>query len=218
MDFRKRRYFVVGVGFIPRLIDEDVVYGNHIVDIYKTAKAIPSVKIKYIYSMPRGRYRADNISNPRLLISCRREYSDKLIDILDSKFNEYTATYDLSDNEHLFQYKELCDRHTRKRMNHYKRDCIKTINEKLKNCYNIIGYALNEFYRSEDITNAIELLRKHNTTGASVIRLSNGKITERELINKILDSYELLADKFITCEKLLKSSNESIETLINMKV
>ena len=208
MDFRERRYLVVGI--MPR----DLAYGIHIVDIYKIAKTIPSTKIKYINSMPGDMRFIHPKTMPRLLISCRKEHYDELINILDSKFNEYASLYRFDENECPFQYRELYV----PQINRHRHKYIKQLDKNLKNCYSIIDYALNESSRSEDITNAIELLRKHNTTGASVIRLSNGKITERELINKILDSYELLADKFITCEKLLKSSNESIETLINMKV
>ena len=206
MDFRERRYIVVGI--------KNWEYGNHIVDICKIAKTIPSTKVKYIRTMPNDMRFIHSITNPRLLISCRSKHYNKLINILDTKFNEYSSLYDFDKNEYPFQYREIyvpC-------IHRHRHKYVKQLDEKLKDCYNVIDYALNESYRSEDITDAIELLRKHNTTGASVIRLSNGKITERDLINKILDSYELLVDKFNTCEKLLKSSNESIEALINTKV
>ena len=208
MDFRERRYLVVGI------MPESYAYGNHLVDIYKIAKTIPSTKIKYINYMPYV-YTA---SIHRLLISCRRECYDELINILDSKFNEYVSLYGLNKSTCPFRYKEVCNPYRRKHIIRYRHKYIKQLDEKLKNCYNVIDNALNESSRSEDITDAIELLRKHNTTGASVIKLSNGKITERDLINKILDNYELLVDKLNTCEKLLKSSTESIEALTNMKV
>ena len=194
MDFRERRYIVVGI------LPENREYGNHIVDIYKIAKTIPSTKIKYISYTPY----VHTTSRPRLLISCRKERYDELINILDSKFNEYVSLYGLNKNTCPFRYAEICNPHRRKHINRYRHKCVKQLDEKIKNCYNVIDYALNESSRSEDVTEAIELLRKHNTTGASVIRLSNGKLTERELIDKILDNYELLVDKFITCEKLLK--------------
>ena len=208
MDFRERRYLVVGI--VPKHRE----YVNHMVDVCEIAKTIHSTKIKYINSMPRDMYFIHSIPVPRLLISCHREHYNELIDILNSKFNEYASLYGFDENNCPFQYKEIYASHTTR----YRHKCVKQLGEKLKNCYNVIDYALNESFRSEDVTEAIELLRKHNTTGASVIKLSNSKTTERELINKILDNYELLVDKFITCEKLLKSSNESIEALINMKV
>jgi len=207
MDFRERRYFVVGINHIN-------LYANHIVDIYKIAKTVPSTKIKYISHMSWNH--AHITAQPRLLISCRREHGDELIDMLNSKFNEYVLSYGLSEDEYIFQYCELLDKYTRRHIKRYRLKCINQINENLKNCHNVIDYALNKSSRSESTADAIELLRKHNTTNAPVIRLSNGKLTEQELINKILDNYELLVDKFTECEKMLKSSSESIETLINM--
>lgn len=41
-----------------------------------------------------------------------------------------------------------------------------------------------------NISDAIQILRKHSTSGASVLRITKGKVTEYELLSYVLNACE----------------------------
>ena len=56
-----------------------------------------------------------------------------------------------------------------------------------------------------NITDAIQILRKHNTSGASVLRITKGKVTEHELLSYVLNACEQFIVEREGYKQLLKA-------------
>lgn len=57
---------------------------------------------------------------------------------------------------------------------------------------------------------AIKVLRQHNVTGASVLRITRGQALEKDLLAQVLDSCELLISEKAEYKRLLKAAVEDI--------
>ena len=55
---------------------------------------------------------------------------------------------------------------------------------------------------------AIRVLRQHNVTGASVLRITKGKALEKDLLAQMLDSCEQLISEKAEYKRLLKAAVE----------
>ena len=62
-------------------------------------------------------------------------------------------------------------------------------------------------------SDAIQILRKHNTSGASVLRITKGKVTEHELLACVLNACEQFIAEREGYKRLLKAAVEDVETL-----
>lgn len=64
-----------------------------------------------------------------------------------------------------------------------------------------------------NISDAIQILRKHNISGASVLRMTEGKVTEHELLEQILN----VCDQFVAEREgyklLLKAAMEDLRLM-----
>ena len=57
---------------------------------------------------------------------------------------------------------------------------------------------------------AIKVLRQHNVTGASVLRITRGQALEKDLLSQVLDSCEQLISEKAEYKRLLKAAVEDI--------
>lgn len=62
---------------------------------------------------------------------------------------------------------------------------------------------------------AIKVLRQHNATGASVLRITRGQALEKDLLAQVLDSCEQLISEKAEYKRLLKAAVDDIRYLIN---
>jgi hypothetical protein len=60
---------------------------------------------------------------------------------------------------------------------------------------------------------AIKVLRQHNVTGASVLRITRGQALEKDLLAQVLDSCEQLISEKAEYKKLLKAAVEDFRWL-----
>lgn len=58
---------------------------------------------------------------------------------------------------------------------------------------------------------AIKVLRQHNVTGASVLRITRGQVLEKDLLAQLLDSCEQLISERSEYKRLLKSATSIIK-------
>lgn len=61
------------------------------------------------------------------------------------------------------------------------------------------------------IDEAIKVLRQHNVTGASVLRITKGQALEKDLLAQVLDSCEQLMSEKSEYKRLLKSATDIIK-------
>lgn len=59
-----------------------------------------------------------------------------------------------------------------------------------------------------NITDAIQILRKHSTSGASVLRITEGKVTEHELLDYVLNACDQFIAEREEYKRLLKAAVE----------
>lgn len=57
---------------------------------------------------------------------------------------------------------------------------------------------------------AIKVLRQHNVTGASVLRITRGQALEKDLLAQVLDSCEQLISEKAEYKRLLKAAVEAL--------
>ena len=62
---------------------------------------------------------------------------------------------------------------------------------------------------------AIRVLRQHNVTGASVLRITKGKALEKDLLAQMLDSCEQLISEKAEYKRLLKAAVEDMYNSVN---
>lgn len=60
------------------------------------------------------------------------------------------------------------------------------------------------------IDEAIKVLRQHNVTGASVLRITRGQALEKDLLAQVLDSCEQLISEKAEYKRLLKAAVEDM--------
>jgi hypothetical protein len=58
---------------------------------------------------------------------------------------------------------------------------------------------------------AIKVLRQHNVTGVSVLRITRGQVLEKDLLAQLLDSCEQLISERSEYKRLLKSATSIIK-------
>ena len=61
---------------------------------------------------------------------------------------------------------------------------------------------------------AIKVLRQHNVTGASVLRITRGQALEKDLLSQVLDSCEQLISEKAEYKRLLKSATKVLNMFI----
>ena len=61
-----------------------------------------------------------------------------------------------------------------------------------------------------NISDAIQILRKHNISGASVLRITEGKVTEHELLEQILNVCDQFVAEREEYKRLLKLAVEDL--------
>lgn len=61
---------------------------------------------------------------------------------------------------------------------------------------------------------AIKVLRQHNVTGASVLRITRGQALEKDLLAQVLDSCEQLISEKAEYKRLLKAAVEDIHDIL----
>lgn len=64
---------------------------------------------------------------------------------------------------------------------------------------------------------AIKVLRQHNATGASVLRITRGQALEKDLLAQVLDSCEQLISEKAEYKRLLKAAVEDFELIAEVK-
>lgn len=65
-----------------------------------------------------------------------------------------------------------------------------------------------------NINDAIQILRKHNISGASVLRITEGKVTEHELLDYVLNACDQFIAEREEYKRLLKAAVEDIHELL----
>jgi len=60
---------------------------------------------------------------------------------------------------------------------------------------------------------AIKILRQHNVTGASVLRITRGQALEKDLLSQVLDSCEQLISEKAEYKRLLKAAVEDFKKI-----
>jgi len=61
-----------------------------------------------------------------------------------------------------------------------------------------------------NISDAIQILRKHNISGASVLRITEGKVTEHELLDYVLNACDQFIAEREEYKRLLKAAVEDM--------
>ena len=61
---------------------------------------------------------------------------------------------------------------------------------------------------------AIKVLRQHNVTGASVLRITRGQALEKDLLSQVLNSCEQLISEKAEYKRLLKAAFEAMNSEI----
>lgn len=64
-----------------------------------------------------------------------------------------------------------------------------------------------------NISDAIQILRKHNISGASVLRITEGKVTEHELLEQILNACDQFVAEREEYKRLLKAAVEDFKVI-----
>lgn len=67
------------------------------------------------------------------------------------------------------------------------------------------------------IDEAIAILRQHNTTGASVMRITGGRALEQELLAQVLDRCEQNEAELKEAKRLLKCAIEDIKPIMEFE-
>lgn len=62
---------------------------------------------------------------------------------------------------------------------------------------------------------AIKVLRQHNVTGASVLRITRGQALEKDLLSQVLDSCEQLISEKAEYKRLLKVAVDDIQDILH---
>lgn len=63
------------------------------------------------------------------------------------------------------------------------------------------------------LSEAIKVLRKHNETGASVLRITKGQALEKELLSQLLDACEQLLSEKAEYNRILKEAVNDLRWL-----
>ncbi len=64
--------------------------------------------------------------------------------------------------------------------------------------------------RKFSLDEAIKVLRQHNVTGTSVLRITRGQALEKDLLSQVLDSCEQLISEKAEYKRLLKAAVKDI--------
>lgn len=66
-----------------------------------------------------------------------------------------------------------------------------------------------------NISDAIQILRKHNISGASVLRITEGKVTEHELLDYVLNACDQFIAEREEYKRLLKAAVNDINFYVD---
>ena len=65
-----------------------------------------------------------------------------------------------------------------------------------------------------NISDAIQILRKHNISGASVLRITEGKVTEHELLDYVLNACDQFIAEREEYKRLLKAAVDDLNATV----